>query len=316
MSFSHADGPTTLISQTADHIYLDLLITNRNTSSVEPVQITYNQQRIAPFLYNPQGYLFSITRFSLDTVSLPVMIPTVDLTEQGNITITQGLPQPTIYSTTLSYTDITSGITIFSERTSINWTPEIISSPLPNNDMITSSQDLSGTYYYVMNYTYWINLCNDALARAFRSLQDAATDNLITLPVDEPPFIIWNTDLQLISLCGLIGTEDTGGYLTFVNQTLNTHTKYSSISIFFNSALYALFNSLPSIIYDYGKDVNINGVIIPGANVQIIMNYQAQNIINIAPNPFDLTTTNTYIQTFQEFSTISIWNPVVSIVFQ
>ncbi len=87
MSFLKKTDP--IISSNGDgHIYYNILITNKKTVSTPPKKITYEQQRVSPFLYNPSDYLFSIIRFSLDTCSLPVFIPTMDLSEQGNVNIT------------------------------------------------------------------------------------------------------------------------------------------------------------------------------------------------------------------------------------
>jgi hypothetical protein len=118
-----------------------------------------------------------------------------------------------------------------------------------------------------------------------------------------------------VNITGLIGSETTGGYLTFPPSELITPV-YSSINIFFNSAMFELFNSFPNIIYGYGADVDINGSMISGANVQVILPYNPQNVVNLSSNPFDQTNTSPYIQSSQEFSTVSLWNPVTSIVFQ
>ena len=212
MSFLKKTDP--IIPSSGDsHIYYNILITNRNTVSTPPKMIIYEQQRVSPFLYNPSDYLFSIIRFSLDSCSLPVFIPTMDLSEQGNIIITTGEAQPTIYSVTLTYTDPTSGITISSGRSQVNWIPEIKSATLPNNSQY-GLQDNSTGYYYCMSFNWWINLCNDALYTAFTELQTSASSNDISLPVNEPPFLTWNTDLQIVNITGLIGSETTGGYLT------------------------------------------------------------------------------------------------------
>ena len=313
MSFLKKTDP--IIPSSGDsHIYYNILITNRNTVSTPPKMIIYEQQRVSPFLYNPSDYLFSIIRFSLDSCSLPVFIPTMDLSEQGNITITPGEAQPTIYSVTLTYTDPTSGITISSGRSQVNWIPEIKSATLPNNSQY-GLQDNSTGYYYCMSFNWWINLCNDALYTAFTELQTSASSNDISLPVNEPPFLTWNTDLQIVNITGLIGSETTGGYLTLAPGS-TTYPDYSSINIFFNSAMFELFNSFPNIIYGYGTDVNINGSMISGANVQVILPYNPQNVINLSNNPFDQSTTSAYIQSSQEFCTVSLWNPVTSIVFQ
>ena len=93
-------------ADTADsHIYYDILITNLDSSSTEPIPLSYKSNRSQPIIMNCSEWYFSIIRFTLDTLSLPVFIPTIDLTSTSttSITLNELVEQPTIYSITLTY---------------------------------------------------------------------------------------------------------------------------------------------------------------------------------------------------------------------
>ena len=61
----------------AERLYYDILASNLNTkSSTNPI-LTFQETRAKPFIYSPQNYYLSIVRFSLDTCSLPIFVPTI-----------------------------------------------------------------------------------------------------------------------------------------------------------------------------------------------------------------------------------------------
>ena len=127
---------------------------------------------------------------------LPVFIPTMDLSNLGNINPIPDVPQPTIYSITLTYYDITSAKTYVSEQTYVNWVPQEKNSIPPSNTAQTANvagfQDTNTTYYYCYNFQWFITLVNTAFTDAFISLQNVVKVDDITLPVSNAPFFTWN----------------------------------------------------------------------------------------------------------------------------
>jgi hypothetical protein len=330
MSYLQADSNITHINITPTHVYFDALITNRNTSQTEPVQLSYFQQRTSAFLSCPEEYYFSIIRFSLDTPSLPIFIPSIDLTSSNNINISSSTNQPTIYTITLTYTDALTNVKYTSDQCPVNWIPEIQNyNFLPSNT--STSQDTKTNYYYSYSFQWWILLCNNAFKDAFNSLVQVVAIDGITLPVSNPPFLVWNISEGLAVLnadIGISGTDEApgGGFLTITtdygNYTLSsdpngpTTSNYSQLSIYFNSAMYQLFNSFPSIINGYGPVITNNSFDIPGGNVQIpIFTYGGINVKQYPTDPLDLTQVSLFAQISQEYSTITMWNPIESIVF-
>ena len=320
----------TSINTTPTHVYYDVIVTNRSTTSQPPVRLVYDEKKNTPFLTCPQDYYFSIVRFSLDTPSLPVFIPIMDLTNSGNLNPTPSIPQPTIYSITLTYTDATTNTTYAGEQVYVNWIPQDQDATPPKNTStnpelgIAGIQDTNTTYYYCYSFQWFIELCNKAFGEAFDSLNTVVINAGLALPTQNPPFMTWSISQGLAIINADVGTSAGGFLATNLNNipiTIGTtdFTTYSSISIFMNNALYNIFNSFPMIQYSYGDVVLINGTQVNGGNIQIpITTYAGQNTIQQPINAFNAGsggTTYTCAQVSQEFSTIAIMSPVDSIVF-
>ena len=91
--------------------------------------------------------------------------------------------------------------------------------------------------------------------------------------------------------------------------TLNADANYYSSStagsaaIYFNTRLYDLFAGFPFKFQGYAGDMNY---LIPVNNV---------SSSNTLTTRTGATQTQTYLQAYQEISTIGLWNPIASIVF-
>ena len=67
------------------HIYYDCnLINNDSSFPAQPVRFQYKETRSNAFLLSPQDYYMSIVRFNLQTPTLPVFIPQVNLNTNDN----------------------------------------------------------------------------------------------------------------------------------------------------------------------------------------------------------------------------------------
>jgi len=324
-----------IVDYSHTHHYYDILVSNLDSVSVQPKALEYKSNRSGSIISNCADWFFSVIRFSINTTSLPVMIPSIDLQNSSTTTIISStVGQPTIYSITLSYS--INGVVYVGDQTYVQWLPESAASTIPNNT--TTFQDNSTNYYSCYSYNYWIFLCNQAFTQAFNSLQAALPEGM-SLPVTNPPFFVWNTTEALAVLNCDIGSVS-GGYLTtYYNGSVPlisdpnigiTPSSYGQISIFFNSGMYNLFNSFPCFINAFGPTPNVSfpqtfnedGSVsttftqsIPGGNVQILVNsYGGQNVQALPTSPFSSETTN-FAQISQEYSTIPAWNPVKALVF-
>lgn len=166
----------------------------------------------------------------------------------------------------------------------LQWIPYYKNLPLPNPPSLTANglQDNSTEYYFGNSFQYFCDLVNTQLA--------LATTNLIaltgaTFAGATAPFLKWNSATE----CAELIAE---------NQFFNP-SNVNKINIYFNRPLYALFTSLKAD--RFGTSATL------GRFYKIITSNYGTNTITIGGK--------VYIVTPQEYSTISNWTPVASIVF-
>lgn len=194
-----------------DHIYYDLDITNNNlglNNSISPL-INFNEIRTSTFLQNPSDYYLSIVRFQVETTSLPLFIPQVD--------ITQNNPNVLVYTVTLVFG--ANQVTI-----PLLFSPQDLTVPPPSPPFTASTY--GNPYYYIYNIQKFIfDTVNPALQTAFTALLA-----LGALPTTNAPFIEFD---PFTNYCIL--NADVLGY--------NQASASPQIQIFMNANLYQLFNS-------------------------------------------------------------------------
>jgi len=268
----------------ADKVYLDLVITNLDTTTKAPPTLYYNQTRNSPIIANPEDYYLSIIRFTLDTPTLPIFLPEIQ-PNQPDLNLT-------IYSVSLSWTDPATSIT-YTQLEYIIFAPQDLSSavPQPPSQTSTGLQDNSSGYYYIYTFQYWIYLINQTFATCFTNLAYQVALAGAVLPTTNAPIMTFDTNTQIAILnCDVLGYN---------------YTSSNYIKIFMNPALFQLFSSFPFIIESF--DLTNNNL-----NVLIQTNtFGGANEIQFPPiNP-----TYQAIQVVQEYSTIALWSPITSIVF-
>lgn len=262
-------------------IYYDIQVTNIESSTTQPPILYFNESRNIPFINVPEDYYLSIIRFTLDTQTLPIFIPTIQTNPLYNPTF--DLNQ-TIYSFQFSYGNFNSG-EIF-----IEWSPQnsyLQAPPLITNGNI-SVQDITNGYYDCYTFEFFINLINQQMEIAFNAFKAS----VVGIPVDAiSPTIAWDASQNVARLI-------------LEKSFLNSNP--TPIFLFFNSPLYNLFGSFNSIRNGY--------TLTNGKNFQIlVIDYGGFNTYQLT----DFITGVTYdvIEIIQEYSTISAWSPISSIVF-
>ena len=273
-----------------EQLYYDVVITNLEQGDQDPPILYFNETRNTPFVYDPESYYMSIIRFTLDTPTLPVIIPEI-VPNQSNVNLT-------IYTICLSYLDIPSGITYFGNSPLI-FEPQNESAVIPNppDQTINGLQNNATFYYYIYNYQFFIYLVNNTFTTAFNNLVASASAGGVVLP----------------SIYAPIMTYDTTNFIAVINcDVLGYSTTLASpINIFFNNALSTLFTSFP-VIYQSQQVVALGN----GQNVLIETDTFGGS--NILPTTFS-TTGNGFpfdaIQVFQEYSSVALWTPILSVVF-
>lgn len=193
------------------------------------------------------------------------------------IMLNQPDPNKTIYSITLQYKNF-----VFQKY--IIYEPQDKSAPVPLPFVV--SQDMSSKYYYVYSYQHFIKLINEAFRLAFVGLDALVTAGGDILPSLNIPYIDYDPNSKLANVIA-----DKAGY----DEALA-----NPIKIWFNSPLFHLFATLHAEYYGISAT--------QGRNYQI-------SIYNTKSNELTLSSYTAYVM-YQELTTVALWCPIQSIVFQ
>lgn len=262
------------------HQYVDINIVNNDTIGNKPaVKLIFNDIRTSNIIQNPSEYFFSIVRFSLQTPSLPLMIPQVLLGQDD--------PNMLIYSVTLTYSSPVNGIT-YEQQIYLNYVPQNNVSPVPDTPILKQDFGSGSTYYYIYNFQYFIKIVNTALATALTDLNALVVAGTSSpLPSLNPPFMEWDTVNNVAIL-----NADIAGFSSSIAYPIN---------IYFNTPLFTLFSSFQANYLGYENIVN-------GKNYLITV--EDSNDLNIINLP-----TYNALQMYQDYPTAPLWNPVNALVF-
>ena len=252
------------------HVYLDLdIINNDQYSNDDPPVLRFEETRNSPFLDGDSSeYYVSIIRFSIQTGNeLPIFIPRIETgLNQMNI-------NKTVYSVSIEHGTHIS--TVF-----LSWIPWNNAKP-PTPPIL--KQDLSTRYYYMNNFTQFVEMVNNALLAAW-----AITGSTIR----NAPFMDFDPQSSRFNINGDISY--------FVNGT----TK-----LYFNTRLFELLSSFPARFIQNLGELNYRIEFNNNNNINV------KPIFTPAPSGQCNRVLYSALQIFQEVSTISLFNPVASIVF-
>ena len=280
-----------------DQVYFDITVSNFQSTTTQPPVFAFNETRSNPFISNPEEYYLSILRFTMETGSLPLFIPSIEPA--------QPLRDRTIYSTTLEFTAL-NGITYTSGQTFVDWIAQDKGAevPPPPSQCANGVQNNSTGYYYCYSYSYWIYLINLKLAIAFTTLRNAVIAAGQTFPTIYAPFLNWDTSSDQAVLYG-----DVNGFNVLPDGSIA-----DTIKIYFNAPMFGLFNSFPAIYLGYKG-------ITAGKNYQLVIpSVGAVNLLLITPVQPPPVPPATFIEyraiaLYQEYSTVANWSPITAIVF-
>ena len=272
-------------------IYFDLLSTNVQSTITAPPVFDYNNARATVIVNNPSLYKMSVIRFQCDTGTLPIFIPTI----QPN----QTDPNLTIYSFTLDWTDPATGRVYSSDNTPVIWEPQSINAEQPAAPQFQPNglQNNATGYYACYSFTYWCGLMYEALERAMAALLlDAAgtalTANTAARPLPNTPVISYDST----SKCFVIYAD-----INWFDQGL-----VDPIDFYFNAPMFELMGSFPSINYGYAAALQQRN---------FRMALRVFGDVNNQPIVRPDGTTWTAITSYQEWSTISAFSPILGFVF-
>ena len=273
-----------------DNIYFDVTSTNFQSKNEPPAAFSFTDARTIPFVNNPSLYNLSIIRFTADTLTVPVFIPSIEPNQSD--------PNLTIYSVSLSYADTgTFPPTIYNYTQVVNWVPQRknVATPLAPSQTFNKLQNNMTGYYNCYSYTWLVYLITIAYQDCLAGLA-----TLIGLPTTLFPLVNWDSTSNRAILYA--PTE-------FYNLGSATAPNLNAIKIYMNAALYELFGSFPAAYLGFLDDVYYQNyqllpVWIGGTNGSFLF-----------PNPLAPTIGVSYITLFQESSTTSSISPIVAFVF-
>ncbi len=278
----------------ADQLYFDITVSNFESTTTKPPQFYFNEQRTMPFIRNPQDYYLSILRFTMETGSLPVFIPSIQPSQNDR--------NKTIYSFTLEYTDPGTSTTFTSGQTYIDFIPQHSTNsarlpPAPNTT-VNGLQNNNTGYYNIYNYGWLIDLMNNTLETAFTQLKTAISNGGGTQIANDifAPFFNWDTTSNTAIL-----------YSDFsVFGTNNGATPYK---IYLNAPLFGLFPTFPCKYLGY-ENVTL------GKNFLFEpRNNGSSDLDTITPEPATTPATYRAVKVYQDSSTIANFSPITAIVF-
>jgi hypothetical protein len=236
-------------------IYYDCLISNYNSPNAS-IPLIFNDTRSSPLIKDTTGYAMSIVRFTLDTNTLPVFIPTM---QSGSTT-------ETVYSITMVYNDV-----MYQQYMYF----------IPQN---TSS--LSSSYYHVYNYQYLCKLINNTFSDCFDGLVNACLIKGITLDTTiTVPTITYDSTTQLFTINvdeTNYGTESDMINIYFNNflQSLFLFNAYFVSLSGSNGLNYKLLNTNSLILQDTSTIGNLSPIL-----SIVFVSTQLPIIQNITSNP-------------------------------
>lgn len=276
-----------------DHTYYSLNFRNSGIAgNAEFAVINYEEIRNSPYLINPQDYYLSVVRFSMSTSTLPILVPEV-LTESTNTLV---------YSVTMSNPTLLSGAPV---QTYVVYTPQ------SNVPKAPFSAGQNSQYWYIYQVPAFIQMVNTALATCYDTLHGAppAGSGLY------PPYLTWDSALNVATFHA---ADDE------FNEDLVTAGSPTGTSVFFNSALFQLFNSFPAYVANVVNNSSPATISATAGRHFRFQFFNFYNSLEVAANTYTQpeippcgapVAAKLYLSVVQQYSSVPSMNPVKSIVF-
>lgn len=308
------------ISYEPYHIYYDINILNNDTTgTLIPPNLQFTEIRNIPYLANPSDYFASVVRFSVETPTLPVIIPQARVGAS-----TSSIPSTineTVYTVTMRHpTLLPAGI-----ETRVLYIPQSSTTLAPPPASIANAADIINEYYYTYTYKPFIDMVNTALRTCYVAILASAAAPLA--PYNNAnffPYLEWDEDKCIATWVVQAQIFQTG---TANNPTpLRTAPFVAApLEIYFNAPLFNLFSSFTAFQNGYGPPtisgqnwrmlfpdtITVNPYLI---NTPAVAGSLATFPLQVAVPP-QQPPALALLRVSQEYPTTPLWNPVQSIVF-
>jgi hypothetical protein len=273
-----------------DNVYLDILVTNFQSTTAKPEPFSYTDNRSIAFLDSPSQYELSILRFQVDSANAPTFIPSIEPNQPD--------PTLTIYSITMEY-PVNGQVVVHQEFLKFNPQDKSATIPAAPSKTWNKQADFSTGYYSIYNYEFFLFNVNTCMTNCFNNLKVKvlAINPMAFFPPNRP-FITWDTTQNVAVI--------TAESLYFDESPLNLTP---IVRIYMNPAMFNLFSSFPMVFFGF------EGVTF-GRNFLLgLVNIGTLNQVTITVPYSNPIISYNAIQSFQEYSTISAWSPIQAIVF-
>lgn len=293
-------------------IYYNVQIFNNSTNydssgntipTVLAVPADFSQQRSKPYILKPASYFVSVPYFRLDSNSFPTQIvqPVVNSVYTTKVPIIdvgiEGIP--TVYA---MYLQVHDGPNILGDYyQQILWKPLDDTLNVPTTPI--KVEDIQDEYFWNYSYDYFIDLINDTLAYAIDAL------GYVNTPSYGKPFFYYDPVTELIHYQASLP------FMTDISGE-DIYTSKYTYKLFFNQQLYKLVETLPTLFGEKPLTTNIPDTApFYGYQILAVANPGNTNIITLN-DAFDGTGNDIkFIDIPQEFPSVSLWSPVISIIF-
>lgn len=314
------------ISYEPYHIYYDLNILNNDTTGTkQPPFLQFTEIRNSPYINNPSDYFCSVVRFSVETPTLPLIIPQakVGAANVNELVYTVSMSHPTLLPVPIT--------------TSVLYVPQSNAQLAPPPTApVSNASDIINEYYYTYTYKPFIDMINTALRTTWAAVL-AAIPALAAIYTDDYfPYLWWDEDTNIatwVALADVFQTPTANNPSPALNLALGALPN-QPISIFFNTELYNLFSSFSAFQNGYGGQtplganwrmnlpdtVTVNpylanvlaaGAVPPAASMPTFLVQQGPPPATPPVQP----STYSLLRVPQEYPTTPLWNPVQAIVF-
>jgi hypothetical protein len=288
--------------------YYNILVKNNNTgydkdgnptTEKGAVELTFEQTRTIPYLYNPRDFFMSIVAFEMDTQSVPVFIadPIVGQTDVNKL----------VYTITMEYSPDASGNHTVVQQ-NVTWFPEDQSATVPTGN-VPDAYNMD-PYYYAYTYQHLINVINATLQDMWTTLGSpfsGSNESSIFLTLE-------NNMVSLYANRFLFQTDSTG---LPISATGGSNNKY--IKLYFNSELFNLFSAFEAIKQPQPLQFLTPSASLLNTNYQLLFprdtSCKNSKYINTVFTTIPPSNADSMVINHSEYSPLPYWNPIDKIVF-
>ena len=326
------------ISYEPYHIYYDISVLNNDTTGAKkPPFLEFTEIRNSPYLANPSDYFASVVRFSVETPTLPLIIPQPRLTN--------AIPAPAsvnelIYQVSMNHPSLPAPLSVF-----VVYVPQSSPAVAPPPTSISSATDIVNEYYYTYTYKPFIDMVNTALRTCFQLTINALGGGL-PAQYDVPPntvfpYLYWDDDKNIATLVApaqLFQTPTANNQFPTINANITNLPVAGTnapIELYFNAPLFTLFSSFTALQNAYVAPIapaiaSLNWRILCPDTITIDpYSIVSPQVAPAAPagtmptfpetalafSPFQPPSIYSLLRVAQEYATTPLWNPVQALVF-